>query len=59
MTHTGHINLLLLDPINSLILFRAWDDEKWENFYGWRRIEDSDVQAIMAGDMNPLFVFPS
>ena len=50
---------MLLDPVNGILVFRAVDDETGENFYGWKTIGDSDVQGIMTGDQNPLFMFPS
>lgn len=56
---SGHIDLMLLDPVNGILVFRARDDESGENFYGWKTIGDSDVQGIMMGDQNPMFIFPS
>lgn len=59
MNRRGHIDLMLLDPVNGVLVFRAKDDETRENFYGWITLGDSDVQGIMMGDQNPLFMFPS
>ena len=59
MEHKGHIDLMLLDPISGIIVFRAQGNESGLNFYGWKTLSDSEVQGIMTEDQNPLFVFPS
>ncbi len=59
MDRKGHIDLMLLDPISGIIVFRAVDNESGQNFYGWKTLGDSEVQGVMTEDQNPLFVFPS
>ncbi len=59
MGKSGHIDLMLLDPINNIIVFRAIANESGENFYGWKKLSNAQVQGIMTEDDSPLFVFPS
>ncbi|PYB68547.1 hypothetical protein DMB44_04225 [Thermoplasma sp. Kam2015] len=52
----GHIKQVFLDQDHRIMMFRA-EDDKNEDFCGWKTVSWPEIQAIIMGDDNPLFVF--